>query len=299
MARAVKLLAAAGSLPLKACLGSGGGQRLGSLPRRTTTMPTTRRSRASRPGVNGVTQAHKTFEVEEHSNSPAKNFSSHGISRQHNKGTSSDTAMRKQLEQVDVLQNMGISRHFDGEIKRILDMTYSCWLQGDEDIILDAGTCAMAFRILRMNGYDVSADELHHVAEALGFHPSLEGYLNDTRSLLELHKASKVSISEDESILDFIGSWSGCLLKEQLRSGGLQGTPLFREVEHALEFPFYTTLDRLDHRRNIENFNITGEKMLKTSSMLCSTNDDILALGIRDFSASQVTYQEELRHLKS
>jgi len=299
MARAVKLLAAAGSHPLKACLGSGGGQRLGSLPRRTTTMPTTRRSRASRPGVNGVTQAHKTFEVEEHSNSPAKNFSSHGISRQHNKGTSSDTAMRKQLEQVDVLQNMGISWHFDGEIKRILDMTYSCWLQGDEDIILDAGTCAMAFRILRMNGYDVSADELHHVAEALGFHPSLEGYLNDTRSLLELHKASKVSISEDESILDFIGSWSGCLLKEQLRSGGLQGTPLFREVEHALEFPFYTTLDRLDHRRNIENFNITGEKMLKTSSMLCSTNDDILALGIRDFSASQVTYQEELRHLKS
>ena len=45
-------------------------------------------------------------------------------SRLHNKGTSSDTTIRKQLEQIDVLQNMGISRHFDGEIKRILDMTY-------------------------------------------------------------------------------------------------------------------------------------------------------------------------------
>ncbi|RLM73502.1 ent-kaurene synthase like-2 [Panicum miliaceum] len=155
----------------------------------------------------------------------------------------------------------------------------------------------MAFRILRMNGYNVSADELYHVAEASGFHPSLEGYLNDTRSLLELHKASKVSISEDEVILDSIGSWSGCLLKEQLRSGGLQGTPLFREVEHALEFPFYTTLDRLDHRRNIENFDVTEDQMLKASYLSCYTSNDILALGIRDFNACQVTYQEELRHL--
>ena len=33
---------------------------------------------------------------------------------------------------------------------------YSYWLQRDE-IMLDVETCAMAFRILRMNGYNVSA----------------------------------------------------------------------------------------------------------------------------------------------
>ncbi|RLM65650.1 acyclic sesquiterpene synthase-like isoform X2 [Panicum miliaceum] len=300
MARAVKLQAAAGSLPLKACLLGSAGQRLGLLPCGGTATMLTQRSRASRPGVNnGVAQqVRKTLEVEERANSPAENFS-RGISTQHNKGTSSDITTREQLQQVDVLQNMGISRHFAGDIKRILERTYSCWLQRDEEIMRDVETCAMAFRILRMNGYDVSADELYHVAEASGFHPSLEGSLNDTRSLLELHKASKVSISEDESILDSIGSWSGCLLKEQLRSGGLQGTPLFREVEHALEFPFYTTLDRLDHRRNIENFDVTGDQMLKASYLSCYTNDNILALGIRDFSTCQVTYQEELRHLDS
>jgi acyclic sesquiterpene synthase len=32
--------------------------------------------------------------------------------------------MREQLQQVDVLQNMGISRHFSGDIKRILERTY-------------------------------------------------------------------------------------------------------------------------------------------------------------------------------
>ncbi|KAF8649964.1 hypothetical protein HU200_064119 [Digitaria exilis] len=214
-----------------------------------------------------------------------------GMGTQHSKSISSGTAAttrKQQLQQVDVLQNMGISRHFAAEIKCILDMTYSCWLQRDEEIMLDVETCAMAFRILRMNGYNVSSDELYHVAEASWFHTSSpEGYLNDTRSLLELHKASKVSISEEESILDSIGSWSGCLLKEQLISGALQRTPLIREVEHALECPFYATLDRLEHRRNIE----------KASYLSCYTNNEILALGVRDFSASQFTYQEELRHL--
>ena len=75
------------------------------------------------------------------------------------------------------------------------------------------------------------ADELYHVAEASMFHNSLGGYLNDTRTLLELHKASTVSTSEDEYILDTIGSWSSTLLREQLGSGGaLRRTPLFREV---------------------------------------------------------------------
>nr|CAB3485715.1 unnamed protein product [Digitaria exilis] len=258
-----------GSLPLKA-RPSSGRHHLGSL-RREMAAPT-QQSRASRHAVNRVTR---------------------GMGTQHSKSISSGTAAttrKQQLQQVDVLQNMGISRHFAAEIKCILDMTYSCWLQRDEEIMLDVETCAMAFRILRMNGYNVSSDELYHVAEASWFHTSSpEGYLNDTRSLLELHKASKVSISEEESILDSIGSWSGCLLKEQLISGALQRTPLIREVEHALECPFYATLDRLEHRRNIE----------KASYLSCYTNNEILALGVRDFSASQFTYQEELRHLDS
>jgi len=55
--------------------------------------------------------------------------------------------------------------------------------------------------------------------------------LNDTRTFLESHKASTVSISEDEFILDTIGSWSGTLLREQLGSrGALRRTTLFREV---------------------------------------------------------------------
>uniref|UniRef100_A0A0D9W9C2 Terpene synthase metal-binding domain-containing protein n=1 Tax=Leersia perrieri TaxID=77586 RepID=A0A0D9W9C2_9ORYZ len=207
-----------------------------------------------------------------------------------------------QLYMVDVLEKLGIASHFFGEISSILDMTYSCWLQRNDEIMLDMATCGMAFRLLRMNGYDVSSDELSHLAEPSSFHGSLQGFINDTRSLLELHNASKVSISEKDTILDNIGSWTSCLLKEKLLSSPVPRTPLFEEascqVEYALSFPFYTTLDRLDHKRNIEHFDNTCCQMLEVH-FPCHSNEEIMALGVRDFSCSQFIYQEELHQLGS
>uniref|UniRef100_A0A0E0KV28 Uncharacterized protein n=1 Tax=Oryza punctata TaxID=4537 RepID=A0A0E0KV28_ORYPU len=208
--------------------------------------------------------------------------------------------IHRQLSVVDALENMGISRHFDGDIKSILDMTYSCWLQRDEEVMLDITTCAMAFRILRMNGYDVSSDDLCHIAEVSDFHNSHQGYLSDTRTLLELYKASEVSVADNEFILDRIGSWSGRLLKEQLSSGALQRTSsIFEEVEHALDCPFYATLDRLVHKRNIEHFATTSYHMLKTTYLSCQTAQDLVAMGARNFSTTQSIYQDELEHIDS
>ncbi|KAM3390515.1 hypothetical protein ACQJBY_012235 [Aegilops geniculata] len=204
-----------------------------------------------------------------------------------------------QLSMVDSLEKIGISRHFSSEIKSILDMTYSLWLQRDEEILLDVATCAMAFRILRMNGYDVSSDELSHVAEASTFCNSLQGYLDDTKSLLELYKASRVSLSENELILDNIGCWSGGLLLKKLCSGGVHREPIFGEVEDALNFPFYATMERLDHRRNIEHFNVMGSQMLKATYLPCHVYKDHLALAVEDFTFSQIIYQDELLHLES
>jgi ent-kaurene synthase len=159
-----------------------------------------------------------------------------------------------QLSMVDSLEKTGISRYFLNEIKSILDMTYSLWLERDEEIMLDVATCAMAFRILRMNGYDVSSDELSHVAKASGFNSSLQGYLNDTRATLELYKASRVSVSKKEQILDNISYWSRSLLMEKMSSN---------EVEYALKFPFYAKMERVDHRRNIEHFYPRDHHILK------------------------------------
>nr|XP_051218985.1 ent-kaur-16-ene synthase, chloroplastic-like [Lolium perenne] len=204
-----------------------------------------------------------------------------------------------QLSMVDSLEKTGISHHFSTEIKSILDMTHSFWLQRDEEIMLDVATCAMAFRILRMNGYDVSSDELSHLAEASRFRSSLQGYLNDTKSLLELQKASTVSVSKNETILDNIGYWSSNFLKEKMSSNDVDIVPVFTEVEYAVKFPFYATMERLDHRRSIEHFDAQGYQMFKTSYLPCLANKDHLALAVEDFTFSQFAYQAELAHVES
>ncbi|KAF6998482.1 hypothetical protein CFC21_014599 [Triticum aestivum] len=204
-----------------------------------------------------------------------------------------------QLSMVDMLEKIGISRHFSSDINSILDKAYISWLQRDEEIMQDVETCAMAFRLLRMNGYDVSSDDLSHVAEASTFHCSLEGYLNHTKSLLELYKASKVCLSENELILENISNWSGHLLAEKLRCDGTQRMPIFGEVEYTLKFPFYATVEPLDHKRNIEHFDSRVTQQLKRKNMPCHANQDLLDFAVEDFSFSQSIYQDELCHLES
>ena len=199
---------------------------------------------------------------------------------------------------VDMLEKIGISRHFSSDINTILDKAYISWLQREEEIIQDVETCAMAFRLLRMNGYDVSSDELSHVAEASTFHNSLEGYLSQTNSLLELYKASKVCLSENELILENISNWSGRLLTEKLCCNGTNRIPIFGEVEYTLKFPFYATVEALDRKRNIEHFDSRVSEPLKTKNLLCHVNQDLLDFAVQDFSFSQSIYQDELSHLE-
>jgi hypothetical protein len=35
--------------------------------------------------------------------------------------------------------------------------SFRSWLDDDDEIMMDMATCAMAFRLLRMHGYDVSS----------------------------------------------------------------------------------------------------------------------------------------------
>ncbi|KAL6661775.1 hypothetical protein ACP70R_001159 [Stipagrostis hirtigluma subsp. patula] len=169
-----------------------------------------------------------------------------------------------QLCMVDTLEKMGISHSFACEINYILDMAYRSWLQNDDEIMLDMATCAMAFRLLRMHGYGISSVVL-----------------------------------EEEFILESIGSWSGKLLKQQLCSNKISQLVNPAEVEHALKFPFYSTLDRLEHNRNIESFR-TVERFhtLKSAYCACHANEEIASLAAHEFSFAQSVYQEELRHIE-
>ncbi|XP_007022741.2 PREDICTED: ent-kaur-16-ene synthase, chloroplastic isoform X1 [Theobroma cacao] len=206
------------------------------------------------------------------------------------------------LSMVETIESLGIGEHFRKEITSVLDETYRCWLQGEEEIFLDPATCALAFRILRVNGYDISSEPLTGFAEEHFFN-SLGGYLKDLGAALELFRASQMMIHPDEQVLEKQNSWTSHFLKQELSNSSMSADKLrkyiIQKVNDALEFPHYASLERLVHRRNIENYAVDNIRMLKTS--YCSSsigNKDLLRLAVEDFNACQSIYREELKQLE-
>ncbi|PSR92592.1 Ent-kaur-16-ene synthase [Actinidia chinensis var. chinensis] len=204
---------------------------------------------------------------------------------------------------VDGIERLGIERHFREEIRSVLDETYRCWMQGEEEIFLDTATCAMAFRILRLNGYDVSSDPLTQIDEGKHEFSIPAGHQKDINAALELYRASQIIIYPDESALDEQHSWSSHFLKEKLNNGIIHADILNKyasqEVDDALKFPFHASLERVSSRRNIEHYNVDSVHILKTS--YCSPNirnEDFLKMAVEDFNICQSIHCEELKHLE-
>nr|WJZ49122.1 putative ent-kaurene [Scutellaria barbata] len=203
---------------------------------------------------------------------------------------------------VDNLERLGISHYFQEEIQRVLDETHRYWLQGDEEIFMDASTCALAFRMLRMNGYNVTSDLITKILEEC-ISSSFCGNMKDINTTLELYRASEFILYPDERDLGKHNLRLKHLLKQELSSGIIQSSQLGRnidaEVNHALEYPFYAILDRIANRRNIEHYIFDNTRILKTS--YCSPNfgnKDILSLSVEDFNQCQAMHREELRELE-
>ncbi|XP_051125271.1 ent-kaurene synthase TSP4, chloroplastic isoform X1 [Andrographis paniculata] len=200
---------------------------------------------------------------------------------------------------VDNLDKQGISCHFTKDIQGVLDETYRLWLQGNEDIFLDASTCALAFRLLRKNGYDITSDRITKILKE--YHSS--GYMKDTYTTVELYKASEYVMNPDERDLDEQYFILKGLLEVELSSGFIYSNQLGRnidlEVSHALKHPFYATLDRMEKLRNIEHYNPNSTRIAKTSFCSpCFGNSDFLSLSTEDFNKCQAIQRKELKELE-
>ncbi|KAM7252158.1 hypothetical protein ACFE04_024041 [Oxalis oulophora] len=197
------------------------------------------------------------------------------------------------LSIITAMERLGIDRHFEKEIHTVLDQTYRGWMQGEEEIFLDASTCAMAFYALRGNGYEVSSESLSRFAEGDG---SLEGQLKDVGAILELYRASQLIIYPDESVLEKQNSWTGNFLRQELCNSSIHADKV-KEVDDAIQFPYHANLDRLAHRRSMEHYKQDNIRILKTSYRLNICDEHLLALAVEDFNTSQSIYSKELEHI--
>ncbi|KAK6933935.1 Terpene synthase, N-terminal domain, partial [Dillenia turbinata] len=207
--------------------------------------------------------------------------------------------VRGRLSVVDNLENLGIDRHFKQEIRKVLDETYRGWLQKDEEISLDLTTCAMAFRLLRTHGYDVSSDLLTQFAEEDQYLDSLEGQYDETSAVLELFRASQLAIYPSDWALERQNSWSQEFLQRKLHNGSIRDDNLRKQVINALSFPYHSCFDRVVHKAYLEHYDPKYVKMAKTS-YCCSniSNEDFHNLGLIDFNMCQLQHQQEIKQLE-
>ncbi|KAK9677704.1 hypothetical protein RND81_11G160900 [Saponaria officinalis] len=205
------------------------------------------------------------------------------------------------LYMVDILEKLGINRHFKENISQVMNETFRQWKEGHEDIFSDLNTCILAFRLLRQHGYDVSSELLADKNRSLD---QFGGSLEDIRYALELFKASQIKLYSHEVYLDENVSDSRRFLERQISENVTQqaddlSKSIRQEIADALKIPYHATVERLEHRKNIENFNWDGTRVLKSSLRYVNfSNKDLLQLAKDDFSNCQSVQNEEIKRLQ-
>ncbi|XP_057822889.2 copalyl diphosphate synthase 1 isoform X2 [Cryptomeria japonica] len=209
------------------------------------------------------------------------------------------------LSVVDRLESLGISRHFKCEIKQALDDVYRCWtenkiiegISSTSDII----NSSVSFRILRWNGYDVSPDVFVSFLQDGSFLVEKRGQA--VTAMLNLYKSSQMMFP-GERILEEAKYFSRNYLAKNeaniaMDDQNLVHKDLDKEVEYALAVPWLASLERLEHRRYIENDAFDDIWIGKTSYKIpCISSDSFLALAKNDFNICQAMQQKDLQELE-
>ncbi|KAG8375380.1 hypothetical protein BUALT_Bualt10G0094000 [Buddleja alternifolia] len=208
------------------------------------------------------------------------------------------TDIYTRLYMLDTVERLGVDRYFQSELDSILEETYRLWQQKEEQLFSDITCCAMAFRLLRMKGYQVSSDELAPFVDQERFFDAVSPQMSGVSTVLELYRASQVRIYEDESVLEKIHDWTSNFLKQQLLNQTILDKQLQKQVEYDLK-NFHGTLDRVGNRRSLDLYDIDHYQVLKAAYRFPTIhNEDFLLFSRKDFNICQAQHQKELQQLE-
>ncbi|KAL5731031.1 hypothetical protein ACHQM5_003794 [Ranunculus cassubicifolius] len=178
---------------------------------------------------------------------------------------------------IDDLQRLGLGYYFEKEIKRSLDIIFTCDDAHNED---NLQSISLYFRLLRQHGYKISQDIFKRFMNEDGsFRIEL---CEDVKGLLDLYEASHMCL-EGENILHEAKDFTLTHLK---LLGEHIDPNLVEEVNRALVLPLHWRMPRLEARHYIEVYQ-------RNESM----DPILLELANVDFNALQATHQKELRNM--
>ncbi|XP_057799345.1 miltiradiene synthase KSL1, chloroplastic [Salvia miltiorrhiza] len=195
---------------------------------------------------------------------------------------------------IDTLQRLGVDRYFRPEIDTILEGTYRLWQRKERAIFSDTAIHAMAFRLLRVKGYEVSSEELAPYADQE--HVDLQTI--EVATVIELYRAAQERTGEEESSLKKLHAWTTTFLKQKLLTNSIPDKKLHKLVEYYLK-NYHGILDRMGVRQNLDLYDISYYRTAKAANRFSNLrSEDFLAFARQDFNICQAQHQKELQQLQ-
>ncbi|KAK1421121.1 hypothetical protein QVD17_23229 [Tagetes erecta] len=182
------------------------------------------------------------------------------------------------LELVDDLQRLGISYHFNEEIRSVLKMIYAYHFKAyDNRHKLNLTLKALGFRLLRQHGYNVPQE----IIEMGNIMADVE---EDMVGMLNLYEASFFGV-ENENILDEAREFTTKCLREKIENN-IGDESILMLISHALELPLLWRVPRFEAMWFIEAYRRRSNK-----------KSSLLELAELDFNILQGVHQEDLKNL--
>ncbi|KAK8614654.1 hypothetical protein V6N13_068451 [Hibiscus sabdariffa] len=205
---------------------------------------------------------------------------------------------------IDRLQRLGISRYFKPEIKQCIDYVYRhwteegiCWARNTR--VQDIDDTAMGFRLLRLHGYDVSADVFRHFEKGGEFFCFVGQSNQAVTGIFNLYRASQVRFPGDKILEDANHFSSNFLRQKQAANQLLDKWIIIKdlpgEVKYALEFPWQASLPRVETRFYIQQYGGEDDVWIGKTlyRMPYVNNNAYLELAKLDFNNCQALHQKE------
>ncbi|TYG68789.1 hypothetical protein ES288_D05G181000v1 [Gossypium darwinii] len=214
------------------------------------------------------------------------------------------------------LERLGLAEHFTQQIEEILTQVYQTYTKESSSeksnsvasVATQLQKDSLAFRLLRMHGYNISPwslcwflndDEIvDHIEKNQEFFSSV---------MLNVYRATDVMFS-GEYELEEARSFSRKVLEKVVSKGTGSDNDVFtkssafqRMMEEELSLPWVARLDHLEHRAWIEQNEMNALWPGKTCFHRISRakNEKLVQLAVADYEFRQSIYKKEMAELKS
>ncbi|XP_031110973.1 (-)-kolavenyl diphosphate synthase TPS28, chloroplastic isoform X2 [Ipomoea triloba] len=210
---------------------------------------------------------------------------------------------------VDRLQRLGISRYIMPEIAECIDYIHRnwsdkgiCWARNTR--VEDIDDTAMAFRLLRLQGYEVSPDVFKNFEKGGEFFCFVGQANHAVTGMYNLYRASQLRFPGEEILNDTKNFALGFLQQKRASNELLDKWIIIKdlpgEVGYALDVPWYASLPRVETRLYLEQYGGEDDVWIgKTLYRMPIVNNNMyLEVGKLDYNYCQAIHQLEWKIIR-